>query len=828
MELKDYQKRVLDEVETYLGHLERHQRAKERYPSQAAWEDAGRVGAYRRRADGLGRDMPTFCIKVPTGGGKTLLATRILGSIYRTILKERKGAGLALWVVPSDQIYKDTLKRLRDRRDPYRTSLEHAVSRRIEIWEKHELHRLTPGRLAANLNILVIKLPSTNRELPEQLKFFRDSGGNVVQHFPPEGDAKAHAALKKRVPNLELLSEDPPLVKTSPGNLVRLCRPPVILDEGHKAYSSLAQRNIEGFNAAVVVELSATPDPARSNVLCRVSGQELLDEGMIKLPMNISNSGDARWENVVTKAASRREALARTARHHGIRPIVLVQVERTGKEQRGGGKIHSDDVREYLIQRLGIPKEEIAIKSSSQDDLVEVTDLEDDGCRINWIITKAALQEGWDCPFAYILVSLDNTKSKRALTQLVGRVLRQPDGAKTGIADLDESYVYCLRLGAQQIMEQVKAALEREGYEGEAAAIQDRSVDEAAVAAPVARIRPKFRKLYKPFEGKIYLPTFCVKTNDGFDGLDYFGHLVASVDVNRFDYGSIDWDLSHERQEAAETFYRVTLGQEAAERVGKHTARDWESDEAARAWLVSNLPFDHFSFKQHERIVGRALARLRGLDGHVGLVKFAVRERLVGFIEEQTDLQTHREFARLFKAGRLKFFLKCTECRFEIPQEVSVRPGRPLVHVETGELVQRSLFDKVPEDGFNEYEKAVALYIDKNPQVLWWYRNLVGEDCFAIQGYRKDRIYPDFVVQRGRGERPAPSVIVLETKGGHLAEEDRTKYTRDIAGYFEKLGRSVTWQDLGKGFEKEQFRFQILDQDEHGEWKERLESILGG
>ncbi len=126
-----------------------------------------------------------FCIKVPTGGGKTLLATQILGLIYQSILKYRNGCGLVLWVVPSDQIYKDTLKAFRDRRHFYRESLEFALSRRIEVWEKHEIFRLTPGQLRSNLNILILKLASTNRETREQLKFFRDSGGNIVQHFPP-------------------------------------------------------------------------------------------------------------------------------------------------------------------------------------------------------------------------------------------------------------------------------------------------------------------------------------------------------------------------------------------------------------------------------------------------------------------------------------------------------------------------------------------------------------------------------------------------------------------------------------------------------------------
>ena len=126
-------------------------------------------GDYRPRKNGLVKDLPTFCIKVPTGGGKTLLATQILGLIYQTILKNRNGSGLVLWVVPSDQIYKDTLKAFRDRRHFYRESLEFALSRRIEVWEKHEIFRLTPGQLHSNLNILLLKLASTNRETREQL-----------------------------------------------------------------------------------------------------------------------------------------------------------------------------------------------------------------------------------------------------------------------------------------------------------------------------------------------------------------------------------------------------------------------------------------------------------------------------------------------------------------------------------------------------------------------------------------------------------------------------------------------------------------------------------
>jgi type III restriction enzyme len=114
---------------------------------------------------------------------------------------------------------------------------------------------------------------------------------------------------------------------------------------------------------------------------------------------------------------------------------------------------------------------------------------------------------------------------------------------------------------------------------------------------------------------------------------------------------------------------------------------------------------------------------------------------------------------------------------------------------------------------------------------LWWYRNLVGPENFSIQGYRRNRIYPDFVVQQGQGKdnKPQASVVVIESKGKHLAGSEDTKHKRKVAEIFSSLGKEVTWQDLGAGFEKHKFRFQVLDEGEYADrdWKHDLNGILG-
>jgi type III restriction enzyme len=843
MQLKPSQERVIKEIKLFLDALATEQAYGNQYPSLAAWDKAKKLfylpDEYRPRKNGLEKDLPTFCIKVPTGGGKTLLATQILGLVYQTILKNRNGSGLVLWVVPSDQIYKDTLKAFRDRRHFYRESLEFSLSRRIEVWEKHEIFRLTPGQLRSNLNILILKLASTNRETREQLKFFRDSGGNIVQHFPAENELEKHKALKVQFPNLDMLGDDEDqderLVKTSLGNLVRLCEPAVILDEGHKATSDLARKTIEGFNASIVVELSATP-PKEANVLVRVTGKELLAEQMIKLPINIANSNQPSWRNCLTQAREKREHLAKLAERHYrateklIRPIVLVQVERTGKDQRDAGFVHSEDVKQYLMQREGVDEVAIAIKTSEKDD-IERTDLLAEGCPVEWIITKAALQEGWDCPYAYILVSLNNTGSQQSMTQLVGRVLRQPYVERTPFDELNESYVFCLRRKATDISREVKKALEQEGYEGDAASVVDRSTDDGkTVQKREASIREEFRRYYRGFEGKIYLPRFCVKHGNSYQVLDYFRHLLSQVDVTQFDYAGIDWNMATALEAAKDSVYRLTLEQDDLERVAERESVTLETDDQVKAWLVASLPFDHFSQKQLRVVVSQVAERLYQLNpdlsGRLGLVKFEAREKTVGLIERGTDRQTQGAFETLFKNKRLGFYLECVEGRFEIPPKIDIRGTKRLIH-DDNEPVQRSLFDYVADD-LNDYEKAVALYLDRHPEVLWWYRNLIGPQYFSIQGYRRNRIYPDFVVQQGHNNKPVASVVVVESKGKHLKGNEDTDYKRGIASYFQRVGYKVAWQKLAKDFEDETFRVQVLDEGEYTDrdWRDDLKKLL--
>ena len=385
IQLKEYQLETLKAVRVYLEKLA-ELRAKDA-KVRTVEPDAGFDWAARAfekvterspfpRRNGLGQPLPSFCLKIPTGGGKTLLATKTVDLVNTHFRKSNRG--LVLWIVPTTQIYNQTLAALKDRDHPYRQTLDVASAARTLILERTQ--HFTPADIDQNLCVLLLMLPAAARQTKETLRMFRDSGG--FDAFFPE-DNTGHAAVLNEFPNLDTFDKDgfhKHEIKTSLGNTLRLLQPLVILDEGQKAYSRLARETIEGFNPCLIVELSATP-PQGANVLVDVKGKALADEGMIKLDLHAYNDTSVDWKKTLLTAAERRDLLEVQAGEHEaqtgkyIRPICLIQVERTGKDQRDGKRIHAEDVREYLLQRPGVAADMVAIKTSEKDELKEVDDI---------------------------------------------------------------------------------------------------------------------------------------------------------------------------------------------------------------------------------------------------------------------------------------------------------------------------------------------------------------------------------------------------------------------------------------------------------------------
>ena len=336
----------------------------------------------------------------------------------------------------------------------------------------------------------------------EALKVFQDSGG-YDGFFPADNRYDLHKDLLVKFPNLDSFTDKEslhPQIKTSLGNAIRVSEPLIIIDEIHKVFSDQARKTIDNLNPTLVIGLSATPKP-EMNILVTITGLELKNEDMVKLDLHIiPPAGSSRdgWKNMLKEIKLHRDKLEKKAKKYKsntgiyIRPIALIQVESTGKDQRAKKTVHSLDAKEHLMT-LSIPEHEIAIKTSSQNDIEDV-DLFSKDCEIRYIITKEALREGWDCSFAYILGIIPNANSNTGVTQLVGRILRQPLARKTGVKELDESYVYYFRGDSREVLNKVISGFKNEGLDDLISKVKLKDNDDVNPSKTV-KIKQKFKRI---------------------------------------------------------------------------------------------------------------------------------------------------------------------------------------------------------------------------------------------------------------------------------------------------------------------------------------------
>jgi len=83
---------------------------------------------------------------------------------------------------------------------------------------------------------------------------------------------------------------------------------------------------------------------------------------------------------------------------------------------------------------------------------------------VRFIITVQKLREGWDCPFAYVLCSLRETRSATAIEQIVGRILRLPQAQAKHHPDLNCAYAFSVSPSIAEVLAELREALESNGF----------------------------------------------------------------------------------------------------------------------------------------------------------------------------------------------------------------------------------------------------------------------------------------------------------------------------------------------------------------------------
>lgn len=418
-ELKTYQKKSLEMLEKYL-EAARVQGAK------AAFEDLTEHKQKYKIVDGL-EDVPYICLRLPTGGGKTILASHSIRVAARAYLEQ--DFPVVLWLVPTNTIRQQTRDALKDPGHHYRRALDDAFDGRVVVYDIGEVEQIRPQDLTEKVCIVVGTLATLRVDKTEGRRVYAHNE-NFEPHF---------SRVPGNTPGLERMENGPDAgqIKFSFANLLHLHNPLIIMDEAHNARTPLTFEALGRVSPACVIEFTATPlrDIRGSNILYQASASELKAEDMIKLPIMLTEHKN--WEQALTNTILTRQKLEEIAKKDPdfIRPIALIQAESKDRE------ITVEVIRRHLIDNEKIDPERIAIATGSQRELDNV-DLFDPQCRIEYIITVEALKEGWDCSFAYVFCSVANIHSSRDVEQILGRVLRMPYAKQRNAVELNKAYAH--------------------------------------------------------------------------------------------------------------------------------------------------------------------------------------------------------------------------------------------------------------------------------------------------------------------------------------------------------------------------------------------------
>lgn len=439
MVLKTYQRILLDDFESFL---------------QAARDLKEPSEAFKASTEGVPRtsngyvpfpgdsSVPYVCLRVPTGGGKTLIGGHAIQRFAETYLHST--TSLTLWLVPSDPIREQTLGAMRTPGSLLHDDLREMFGQ-VNVLDIEEALVVQPSTLNDGHTIIVTTMQAF-KSSADELRVYRSSG-DLMAHFSGTG----------------LRNE----TKYSLAAVIRSRRPLIIVDEAHNQGTVLALSTLANLAPSCVLELTATPDRTiqPSNVLRSVSASTLQAEDMIKLPLQLATNAD--WKVALTEAVAQLRSLEKYSvaeAEKGGTPIgaivMLIQAER---KVQGRETFTPDRVKQILMTDFNVPETKIAIATGALDELAGSHPQDPEYPQ--FIITVEKLREGWDCPNAYILFSFRNTTSATAVEQILGRVLRMPGASRKHHEALNQSYAFAVSADMAEVARALSDGLIHSGFE---------------------------------------------------------------------------------------------------------------------------------------------------------------------------------------------------------------------------------------------------------------------------------------------------------------------------------------------------------------------------
>ncbi len=729
MELKKYQKRAIEKLEEYLQELRKSG------PKRAFMYTTEKP--YKSEAFG---EIPFVCVKIPTGGGKTLVASEAVGKIMGVALQDKLDRGIVLWFTPSEAIKSQTLKKLKDRKDWHRRILDEAFDNNVRVFSNEEALAIRKGDVDDNLCIIVSSLDAFRKEKTKQSKYkVYQENGSLLDHFQ---DMAENDILEK---------DEEDTVINSLANVVRMSNPLVIVDEGHKTTTQLSIDFLKDLNPSFIIEYSATPR-GNSNILIDVSASELKEEHMVKIPLVLESA--VRWQNALENGIEKRnelEKITKKLKGEYIRPIALLQAQ----ADTGETSVTVETIKNFLLE-CKIPEEHIAIKTSKKNEL-EGVDLTSRSCEIRYIITVSALAEGWDCSFAYVLVSVANLGARVAVEQVIGRVIRMPQAKKKSVEELNRSYIFASARNFNEAAGEVISGLEDNGYSRE-------DVVEAGKKIPRDPL-----EVGKAFKATLKVPLMAL----GGERLT-FEELVADLKIAKAD-PTCEFTVHYDNDGRAVIDIKEDEWTRSATQTLNLVYKDKNySRKELVSWLDKKLRFTILERMDKVAFIEAALEHLlkKHALSELSINRYVLLEKLNELINLRLEEYAQKKFEAALKKKNIG-----VAARAAFPDTIMLKQPVP-------REFNKNLYEAIDPLNGEESDFVGRLDLDKLPNIEYWVRNREKIDPFYIQGWRKGKFYPDFVAVTKKSH-----IVALEWKGEDRVSNDDTKYKEEIGNLWASFGK---------------------------------------
>lgn len=561
----------------------------------------------------------------------------------------------------------------------------------------------------------------------------------------------------------------------------------LIIDESHVAATTDRATEIRDniIKPELTVEMSATPVLMNGAYPVVVKPNDVISEGMIKKEIIINQDIDKivddelDSETLILESAYMKQehlkkqyskALSNNETSNQITPLVLIQLPNSvaGEEKK-------ENVSKFLESKgATIDNGKVAVWLSDEAINKDAETLLPLDSKVEYLIFKMAIDTGWDCPRAQILVKFRETNSITFEIQTVGRVLRMPEAKHYQEEDLNRSYVYT---NAQSI------AIKPEIYNPNIIkSLNAKRSDKYTTTYLKSYYHNRVdygdvtSSYYKVFEHEFCKCFGIIQITED----NYIPPQTFFYDNNEklkekgitTDYGKTDSIMSNVYVDSKDVDKGIKL-----EESNLFDIYASPSDLQAKFEKIINSNLNGFAPKRSIPTVKNAIfitfKKYLGLETAKGGIMYIQNlvcsnyDIFAQIINTSTDKYKPIHEVEVSAKSDERF-----NDEWEIAPEKNYNPETNQV-VESKLSLYQPLFIERVGGKVNELEMKFIKYLDSHEnEIDWFWKNGSEhmEDNFGIQKADKSTFQPDFIIKFKDG-----SVGIFDTKGGQFASDDAVK-----------------------------------------------------